>query len=99
MQRGEIYLASFPFGDTATVKLRPVLVLTPPVGNVPEFLVAYISSVVPPRLLNSDILLNPIQPEHASTRLKATSLLRLHKMATLHVTSFQRYIGVVSPDA
>lgn len=22
MQRGEIYLASFPFGDTATVKLR-----------------------------------------------------------------------------
>ena len=37
MQPGEIYLASFPFGDTATMKLRPVLVLTPPVGNVPDF--------------------------------------------------------------
>jgi hypothetical protein len=25
MQRGEIYLASFPYGDVAAMKLRPVL--------------------------------------------------------------------------
>jgi len=36
MQAGEIYLARFPFGDKPGTKLRPVLVLTPPVGPVPE---------------------------------------------------------------
>jgi hypothetical protein len=34
MQRGEIYLASFPFGDVPGMKLRPVLLLTDPVGPV-----------------------------------------------------------------
>src|SRR5438046_735853 len=32
MQRGEIYLASFPFGDVPGMKLRPVLLLTAPIG-------------------------------------------------------------------
>ena len=50
MQRGEIYLASFPFGDVPDMKLRPVLLLTAPIGTKGEVLVAYISSVVPPIL-------------------------------------------------
>jgi mRNA-degrading endonuclease toxin of MazEF toxin-antitoxin module len=58
MQRGEIYLASFPYGDVATMKLR--------------------------------------QPDHQSTRLKTVSVLRLHKLATIHVTSVQRYVGKIS---
>jgi hypothetical protein len=61
----EIYLANFPFGGSAGMKLRPVLLLTNPVGSVPEVLVAYISSVVPPALLPSDILLDPEKAEHA----------------------------------
>ena len=50
MRPGEIYLAKFPFGDVPGMKLRPVLLLTAPVGTVPEVLVAYVSSVVPTRL-------------------------------------------------
>jgi hypothetical protein len=41
MRPGEICLASFLFGDTAGMKLRPVLVLGRPVGPIPEVLVAY----------------------------------------------------------
>ena len=41
IQRDEIYLASFPFGDTPGMKLRPVLTLTATVGSIPEVLVAY----------------------------------------------------------
>lgn len=63
MRPGEIYLAKFPFGDVPGMKLRPVLLLTPPVGSVPEVLVAYISSVVPARLMASDLLLDPATPE------------------------------------
>jgi mRNA interferase MazF len=47
MQPGEIYLAQFPFGDVPGMKLRPVLLLTGPIGAIPEVLVAYISSAVP----------------------------------------------------
>ena len=77
MRPGEIFLAQFPFGDVAGMKLRPVLMLTGAIGPIPEALVAYISSVVPVQLLASDILLDPATPEFRSTQLKTTSVLRL----------------------
>jgi len=43
MRPGEIYLAKFPFGNAPGMKLRPVLLLTGPIGTVPEVLIAYIS--------------------------------------------------------
>ena len=96
MQRGDIYLANFPFGDAAVMKLRPVLLLSGPVGIGTEVIVAYISSVIPTSLLDSDILIDPAEPEHQSTRLKAPSVLRLHKIATIHRTSLQRRLGSIS---
>jgi hypothetical protein len=53
--------------------------LTGPVGNVPEVLVAYISSVMPAAVLPSDIVLDPITAEHASTNLKTKSVVRRPK--------------------
>jgi mRNA interferase MazF len=97
MQRGELYLASFPFGDVPGMKLRPVLLLSSPIGPVPEILVAYISSVVPLVLLPSDILLDPSQPGMQTLNLKVQSVLRLHKLATIHTTSVQRYLGKLAP--
>jgi len=80
----------------AVMKLRPVLLLPAPIGDVPEILVAYISSVIPARILDSDIIIDPKWPEYATKRLKVVSVLRLHKLATIHTTSLQRYIGVIS---
>lgn len=96
MQRGDIFLADFPFGDRAGMKLRPVLLLTERVGNGTEVITAYISSVVPTSLLASDILLDITQPQYQSTLLKVMSVLRLHKIATIHTTNLQRYIGHLS---
>lgn len=96
IQRDEIYLASFPFGDTAGMKLRPVLTPTGPLGPVPEVLVAYISSVVPQALLASDIVLDPSTAEHTSTSLKTKSVLRLHKSATIHSRAVVRRLGRLS---
>ena len=95
MRPGEIYLAKFPFGDAPGMKLRPVLLLTGPMGVAPEILVAYISSVTPPHLLPSDLLLDPTIPQFRSTNLKKPSTLRLHKLATIHCSSLARYLGVV----
>jgi mRNA interferase MazF len=89
----DIYLAYFPFGDTAGMKLRPVLLLTKQIGSVPEALVAYISSVVPSVLLASDIVVDPANSRCASTNLKTRSVLRLHKLATIHASSIVRHLG------
>ena len=97
MKAGEIYLASFPFGDTPGMKLRPVLLLTGVIGSVPEVLVAYISSVIPIAALPSDIALDPALPEYRSTNLKRPSVLRLHKLATIHARSLLRHLGEISP--
>ena len=87
---------AFPFGDTAGMKLRPVLTLTGPVGPIPEVLVAYISSVIPQPLLPSDIVLDPASAEHTSTNLKTKSVLRLHKLATIHGSAVVRRLGRLS---
>jgi mRNA interferase MazF len=96
MKPGDIYLANFPFGDVAGMKLRPVLLLTGPVGPVPEILVAYISSVIPNQPLPSDMLLDPNTPEFRATHLKVPSALRLHKLATIHCASLARYLGALN---
>ena len=99
MKPDEIYLASFPFGGRTGMKLRPVLLLTGHLGSVPEVVVAYISSVIPADLLPSDIVLDPTTTEHASTNLKAKSVLRLHKLATIHGRNIVRHLGQLSPKA
>jgi hypothetical protein len=96
MSPGEIHLAMFPFGGTVGGKPRPLLLLTGSLGTVPEVLAAYMTSVIPPTLLPTDILIDPKQPEHAGTGLKQVTLLRLHKLATIHDTDLYRYLGQVS---
>jgi mRNA interferase MazF len=94
----EIYLARFPFGGSVGMKLRPVLLLTGPLGDVPEVLVAYISSVIPDVLLASDIVLRPATVEHACTNLKTASVVRLHKLATIHARNLVRRLGTLPVD-
>ena len=96
MVRGEICLAKFPLGGRGGTKTRPALLLTDPIGSVPELLTAYLSSVIPSTLLPSDIVLDPGQPQHAATNLKARSVLRLHKLATVHLRDIVRKLGVLS---
>src|SRR5476651_875181 len=95
MQPGEIFLAQFPFGDLPGMKLRPVLLVTVPVGSIPEVVVAFISTVIPLQPLSSDVLIDPGKDEFRSTQLKTVSALRLHKLATIHSSSLVRYLGVV----
>jgi mRNA interferase MazF len=75
------------------MKLRPVLLLTEAIGPVPEVLVAYISSVVPSVLLPSDVLIDPALPQFQTTHLKVISVLRLHKLATIHMRTIARGLG------
>lgn len=95
MQPGDIYLARFPFGDVPGMKLRPILLLTSALGSIPEVLVAYISSVVPAQPLPSDSFIDPFAPEFQATHLKVVSVVRLHKLATIHTSALARHLGVL----
>jgi mRNA-degrading endonuclease toxin of MazEF toxin-antitoxin module len=96
MVPGDIFLGRFPFGGTSGAKIRPVLLLTGPVGSVPELVTAYISSVIPDPLLPSDLLLDPNLPDYASTNLKQSSVVRLHKIATVHGRDLLRQLGTLT---
>jgi mRNA interferase MazF len=98
MVPGEIYLANFHFTESTGVNLRPVLLLTPPIGPVPEVVVAYITSVPPEVPLPSDLVIHPSQPDGLGTNLKTTSVIRLHKVATIHAWSLVRYLGKLHPE-
>src|SRR2546430_1059953 len=82
MNIGDVYLAFFPYGDVPARKIRPVLLLTQPIGPIPELIGAYISSIMPTTLLPSDLIADPKDPDFASANLKKLSVLRLHKIAT-----------------
>jgi len=79
------------------MKLRPVLLLTGSIGPVPEVVVAYISSVVPAQLLPTDLVIDPAAQNFRSSGLKVFSVLRLHKVATIHVSSLARRLGQIAP--
>jgi len=96
MSPGEIHLATFPFGGTVGAKLRPVLLLTGSLGSVPEVLTAYMTSVIPATQLPTDILIDPKQLQHSAMGLKQVTLLRLHKLATVHDGDVMRYLGQLS---
>jgi mRNA-degrading endonuclease toxin of MazEF toxin-antitoxin module len=96
MKPGEIFLGSFPFGDAPGMKLRPVLILSPVTGPAAEVLVAYISSVIPEHFLHTDITIDPLTDIDRETGLKTRSVLRLHKLATIHRTSLPRHLGRLS---
>ncbi len=98
MVPGEIYLANFHFAETTGLKLRPVLLLTPPIGPIPEVIVAYITSVPPESPLPTDLVIHPSQPGGLGTNLKTSSAIRLHKVATLHAWSLVRYLGKLPPE-
>ena len=99
MAPGEIHLGYFPFGGQVGRKMRPVLALSGLVGPVPEVLVAYMTSVIPGGLLATDLLVDPSLPLFAGTNLRAVTLLRLHKLATIHARDVVRIVGGMTPAA
>lgn len=98
MRPGEIYLAhlaQFPFGDFPGHEAPADIAADRRSRLRPGGSGAYISTIVPAQLLASDVVLDPGKPEFQSTHLKTVSVLRLHKLATIHCSSVARYLGHV----
>lgn len=92
LYRGDIVITVFPYTDLTGSKRRPALVLGgDAIGG--DVILGFISSVVPRSLTKHDLLLTPSHSEFAATGLKAPSVLKLDKIATIARRLVTRRIG------
>lgn len=96
MTKGKVVLVPFPFDDLSTIKVRPALCLTEPIGPNRHIIVAFITSRIDSELSATDILLDPTHPDFANTGLKVASTLKLHRMITVTTRLIRRELGALS---
>lgn len=98
MTKGKVVLLPFPFDDLSAAKVRPAVCLTDPIGPYRHTILAFITSVMPADLLESDLVLDPGSRGGAATGLRVVSVLRLHRLLTVSTSIIQRELGSLSPD-
>ncbi|MBU1208862.1 MAG: hypothetical protein KKH04_18375 [Proteobacteria bacterium] len=69
MTRGKVVLVPFPFDDFSGTKVRPAVCLTDPIGIHRHVILAFISSRMPADLLETDLILDSVQADFATTGL------------------------------
>lgn len=98
MTKGKVVLVPFPFDDLSSAKVRPAICLCNPIGPHRHVVLAFVTSQVPDRPLDSDLLL-PLQTSLATGMgLRVDSALRLHRLITLSSSVIRRELGRVPPD-
>lgn len=78
--KGKIVLIPFPFTDLTAAKLRPALVLHEGDRDV---VLAFISSKIPARAGQAEIIVTTSHAGFAKSGLKVDSVIRLDKIATV----------------
>src|SRR5712691_1557357 len=96
--RGKVVLVPFPFDDLSGAKVRPAVCLTEPIGPHRHVVLAFASSVMPPSLLPTDLLLDPNDSDFTETGLRVRSALRLHRLITVTTAIIRRELGVLSAE-
>lgn len=94
---GLIVLTPFPYTDLTGAKLRLVLMLRQ-ASRFDDWLVCMVSSRIEQADPDLDEMLNPTDPDFASSGLKAPSVLRLSRLAVLQGSLLAGSIGSIDPD-
>lgn len=97
MIKGKVVLVPFPFDDLSTAKVRTAVCLTEPIGPHRHVILAFISSRIPTDLLETDLVLDSRQSDFATTGLRVSSTLRLHRLMTVTTALIRRELGELSP--
>ena len=79
MKTGDIILIPFPFAEIAHTKVRPALVVAVTKDKYKDLIVCAISSVVPAKLSENEMLL----PPHPVNKLRVPSVLKVDRIVTL----------------
>jgi mRNA interferase MazF len=93
MIRGKVVLVPFPFDDLSATKVRPAVCMTDPIGPYRHVVLAFITSIIPTDLLDTDLVLDASDPDFPTTGLRVSSTLRLHRLMTASTMLIQRELG------
>jgi mRNA interferase MazF len=94
----KIVLVPFPFDDLSATKVRPAACLTYPIGIHQHVVLAFITSRIVERPLETDIVIHPDSPDFAVSGLRVASTLQLHRLLTVTRPFIRRELGELSPD-
>ena len=98
MKRGTIVLTKFPFTDLSSAKRRPGIIVSGKSSDKQDTIVAFISSVIPHELEDTDYLISTYHKDFPVTGLKKESVVKLNKLATINSSVISGEIGVASED-
>ena len=93
--KGKIVLVPFPFTDLTTSKLRPALVLY---EGYKDVIVAFISSKIPDKPSEVDILITKNHSAFKNAGLRVDSVIKLDKIATVLKDLIVGEIGEVNEE-
>ncbi len=83
VRRGDIVLGQFPFTDLTGIKLRPVLILAATAESHHDFLAMFISSQLYQAEPGVDVVLDVMHPAFVRSGLRAASVFKVTKIASL----------------
>jgi mRNA interferase MazF len=98
MKRGTIVLTKFPFTDLSSSKRRPAVVISKGCSERLDVIVAFISSVIPEKLSETDFLLDLEHKDFPATGLRKKSVFKMDKLATLNKSIFSGELGCLSAN-
>ena len=96
MKRGTIVLTRFPFTDLKAFKRRPAIIVSRERKTSADFIVAFITSVIPAPLSDTDLLFDRHRNDFVKSGLIRDSVIKLDKLATLNKAIFSGELGSVS---
>jgi len=76
---GDIILIPFPFAELTNKKVRPAVIIAETVDKYKDLVVSAISSVVPSKISQREIILNP----NKINNLRAESVIKVDRIVTL----------------
>lgn len=94
--KSKIVLVPFPFDDLSSQKVRPALCLTDAIPPYSHVVLAFITSQVSATPAKTDLVIEASDADFASTGLKVSSTIRLHRLMTVTKSIIRRQLGKLS---
>lgn len=100
MKKGSIILVPFYFTDFTSYKLRPSLIVSYGQSNPEDYIVAFISTIIPskPTIHETHFIITSDENYFYKTGLKKTSVLKCNKLMTINQSIIAGLLGEVPAE-